>query len=500
MAKQPHLLLFNPDQWRGDVLGFLGNPAAQTPVLDSLVEQDAVAFSQAYCQNPVCVPSRCSFFTGLYPHVRGHRTMNHMLHPEHGERNLFQVLKDAGYNIWWGGKNDVFDGPSTHGGSAYCDVRFGLEGVDVSQWGGQFRVDPHADQGWRPEIESDDFYSMYVGCLDKGSDERYMDSDWCNVMAARDFINRYEGDEPLCIMLTLGYPHPPYAVEEPFFSQIDRQSLPKRAVSLKQTSGKARILSKIHELARLDRLTESYWDELRATYYGSCARVDHQFGLILEAFRNKGFYDDTAVFFFSDHGDFTGDYDLVEKTQNTFEDCLTRVPFVYKPPTEVGCKAGIRNSLIELIDLSATIYDLLDIDPKYDHFGKSLNPLLHEEKEHRSAVFCEGGRRYGEGQASDRKSQSANAPEGLYYPRVEAQLSEEPLYHTQATMCRTREWKYVRRQFEDDELYDMKNDPHETQNRIHDPTCALIVSDLRLKMLDWYQTTADTVPQIEDDR
>jgi arylsulfatase A-like enzyme len=426
--------------------------------------------------------------------------MNHMLHPELGERSLFQVLKDAGYFIWWGGKNDVFDSSSSDGGRAYCDVRFGLKGVDVAQWGGSFRQDPHSDQSWRPSIESDDFYSMHVGCLDKGSDPHYLDSDWCTVLAARDFINRYEGEQPLCIMLTLGYPHPPYAVEEPFFSQIDRRALPPRAASIKATTGKASILHKINEWARLDRLPETFWDELRATYYGSCARVDHQLGLIVEALKGNGWYDDTALFFFSDHGDFTGDYDLVEKTQNTFEDCLTRVPFVYKPPASSPCQPGVRDALIELIDLSATIYDLLDVDPGYDHFGKSLNPLLCSEGEHRTAVFCEGGRRPGEGQASDRKSQSAKAREGLYFPRVEAQLSEEPLYHTQATMCRTRKWKYVHRQFEQDELYDMENDPLELNNRIHDPACASIIAELRLKLLDWYQTTADTVPQREDDR
>ena len=53
-----------------------------------------MSFSNAYCQNPVCVPSRCSFFTGLYPHVRGHRTMQHLLRP--GESSLFSELKDAG--------------------------------------------------------------------------------------------------------------------------------------------------------------------------------------------------------------------------------------------------------------------------------------------------------------------------------------------------------------------------------------------------------------------
>ena len=79
MPKQPHIIIFNPDQWRGDVMGHLGNPAAVTPNLDHIIEHDAVSFRHAFCQNPVCTPSRCSFMTGWYPHVRGHRTMFHML-------------------------------------------------------------------------------------------------------------------------------------------------------------------------------------------------------------------------------------------------------------------------------------------------------------------------------------------------------------------------------------------------------------------------------------
>ena len=78
MKKKPHIIIFNPDQWRSDVMGCHGNPAAVTPNLDQFVQTDAVSFSSAFCQNTVCTPSRCSFMTGWYPHVRGHRTMYHM--------------------------------------------------------------------------------------------------------------------------------------------------------------------------------------------------------------------------------------------------------------------------------------------------------------------------------------------------------------------------------------------------------------------------------------
>ena len=90
--KKPNIIIFNPDQWRSDVMGCHGNQAAVTPFLDQFVETDAVSFDNAFCQNPVCTPSRCSFMSGWYPLVRGHRTMYHMLHPELDEPNLLKVL------------------------------------------------------------------------------------------------------------------------------------------------------------------------------------------------------------------------------------------------------------------------------------------------------------------------------------------------------------------------------------------------------------------------
>jgi len=81
-GKHPNLLIFVPDQWRGDVLGHMGNPGAVTPNLDRLVETEAVSFRNSFIQSPVCTPSRCSFMTGWYPHTRGHRTMHYMLQPD----------------------------------------------------------------------------------------------------------------------------------------------------------------------------------------------------------------------------------------------------------------------------------------------------------------------------------------------------------------------------------------------------------------------------------
>jgi len=497
MARRPHILIFNPDQWRGDVLGHMGNPAAVTPNLDHVVETDGVSFRNAFCQNPVCTPSRCSFMSGWYTHVRGHRTMHHMMRQD--EPVLLRTLRQNGYFVWWGGKNDLV--PGQFGYDDTCDVKY------VPQR--PLYPNLHRLSEWRGKPGSDTYYSFYYGRLEKDDAEpHYYDSDWAMVLGAIELIRHPPTDRPLCIYLPIGYPHPPYAVEDPYYSMIDRSKLPPRIPAPPGWIGKPSILRGIHERQGLQDWTEDRWTELRATYYGMCARVDHQFGLLMEALREARLYDDTAVFLFSDHGDFTGDYGLVEKTQNTFEDCLTRVPFVIKPPAWVPVEPRVSEALVELIDFPATVEALTSIEPQHTHFGRSLLPLLAgETDEHRDAVFCEGGRLHGETHCMELESTegSEHPEEYLYWPRLSLQYGEGP-EHTKAIMCRTRDFKYVRRLYEVDELYDLREDPEELSNRIDDAgtgrssALADALASLKDRLLTHYLETSDVVPHDTDRR
>ena len=86
------------------------------------------------------------------------------------------------------------------------------------------------------------------------------------------------------------------------------------------------MLRRLAEEQGLSGWDEARWDALRRTYIAMVARVDRQFAMLVGALKETGLYDDTAIFAFSDHGDYTGDYGVVEKSQVTFEDPLTRVP------------------------------------------------------------------------------------------------------------------------------------------------------------------------------
>jgi arylsulfatase A-like enzyme len=293
-------------------------------------------------------------------------------------------------------------------------------------------------------------------------------------------------------------------VEEPWYSAIDREQIPARFGFDEGGASRPAMVTGIIENQGLQSWTEERWTELRATYYGMCARVDHQFGLLLDTLKESGRYDRTAVFMFSDHGDYTGDYGLVEKNQNTFQDCLTRVPFLLKPPAGVPLTPGTRDALVELVDFSATVYELTGIDPGYDSFGRSLLPLLADpDAEHRDAVFCEGGRRYGEPQAMELESQRrprTGGQDGLYGPRVWLQTTDSGPYHGKAVMCRTGTHKYVARLYELDELYDLEKDPGEERNVIDDPAYSQVLLELKNRLLSWYMETADVVPQVTDSR
>ncbi len=490
MNRKPHIIIFNPDEMRADALGHLGNPAAQTPFLDAFARREAVSFSRAYCQNPVCVPSRCSFFTGLYPHVRGHRTMNYLLRP--GEATLFSELKDAGYYVWMNDRNDLLAGQipgwaESHASEIYC--------------GGQERPGPGPLRpGLRGEPGSKYYYSHFEGQLGTGPDGTRRNGDDEAVDAAIRLIRNRPSDQPLCIFLGLFDPHPPYQIEEPYFSAIDRKKLPPR-IRPEDCSGKSRILGEIRRYVGMDSFTEEDWDELRAVYLGMCAKIDAQFRRLTDALKEAGIYDDSAIFFLSDHGDFTGDYGLPEKAQNSFEDCLTRIPLLIKPPKEFPLDPGISDSLAELVDFYATAMDLAGVRPSHTHFGRSLLPVLRD----RGAVVrdyacCEGGRLPGETHCDEYHSPDGREadPRDVYWPKKKAQ--SDPVAHSKGIMLREKRFKYVSRLLGRDELYDMETDPGETTNLIDLPEMRDTVAEMRFSLMKWLQATGDIVPYEADRR
>ena len=133
------------------------------------------------------------------------------------------------------------------------------------------------------------------------------------------------------------------------------------------------------------------------------------------------------------------------------------------------------------------------------YFGRSLVPVLEEpDKEQREFVCCEGGRLQGEIYADEFHSLKNIGKSDLYWPRLLAQTDD--VAHGKATMLRTRYYKYIARSYETDEFYDLRNDPEERKNCIHDPAFAEQINHHKELLLRWYQQTCDVVPFHYDSR
>ena len=157
-------------------------------------------------------------------------------------------------------------------------------------------------------------------------------------------------------------------------------------------------------------------------------------------------YEDSLIIFLSDHGDYTGDYSVTEKSQNSFEDCVVRVPLLIKPPVWEKTDPGISDAMTELVDFYATVMDYADIKPQRTQFGISLRPVIEDRRnENRKYVFCEGGRLPEEKHCDEFHVSGPNGPSEkfAYWPKMKAQTDDEA--HAKATMIRSTEFKYVSR-------------------------------------------------------
>ena len=499
--KKPNVVYFAADQMRSDSLHHLGNKASQTPNLDAIL-QDGVSFENAYCQNPVCVPSRCSFLTGLYPHTTGHRTIHYL--QNEGEPNFLRTMKENGYEVIWCGRNDVI--PADRSKVDFCDryySGFGLQ--DMKDYVSSNHPVPHptSDTADVPVHTEPGYYAHFRGKLTYeqahgiGSKNPMAQADWNCIEAALNYLDeksRSDDERPFFLYVTLSFPHPPYACEDPWYSAIDRSLCQPRRKSALELD-KPSMLQIIAQRQNLHNWGDENFIEMRAVYLAMVSRFDHQFGMLIDKLKECGMYDDTSVFVFSDHGDYTGDYDIAEKVQNCFEDPVSKGPLIIKPASMFQVTPRISKALVELTDLTATVEQMTGVKTEYVHFGKSLLPVLAEEKEHRDAVFCEGGRIHGEYWAMER----GHNQDSEYWPRLSAQCSEGP-EHTKATMIRMGNLKYVMRLYEKDELYDLEKDPDELNNIIDDASYADEVAKMKNRMLLWYMETADIVPNRKDPR
>lgn len=468
-----NFVFFQPDEMRAESLGCYGHPLIKTPNYDRLADE-GVRFDQCFVQNAQCVPSRVSMMTGLYPHCSGHRTNWHLIRGH--EPHLFRYMHEAGYDIRWFGKNDMLAEDSLDCINEYYEPM------------GPTRIN-------RFKLSDPEYYTFAAEPFDCPREEL---ADAVKVKAGIEYLaKRKANDPPFFLFLPLLQPHPSYTTHREFYQMYDAADIPDLRPA--ELAGKPDYYRLIRQYRRLDELPRGFLRELNAIYLGMISYTDWLLGELLEALRVNGLVENTVVFVSSDHGDWAGDFGLVEKWPSDCSDPILRVPLIVRMP---GGKSGhVVNSPIEMFDLMASVMDLADLETDHIHFAKSFVSMLNGGLEDESRfVFAEGGYDVEEPHAFEGKWSLTNPPvEGNYYPKGRQQ-QEVPESVCRATMLRSSDYKLVRRSRGQDELYDLKNDPRELCNEIDNPAMAKVRSTLEQEMLDWFLRTSDTVPMNTDRR
>ncbi len=471
-----NILYFNPDEMRGDLMGCAGHPLVKTPNLDRFAA-GGVRFNNCHVQHTVCTPSRCSFMTGWYPHTRGHRTLWHCLQPD--EPNTLRYLKEAGYEVHWIGKNDLLAQAS------FADSVSRVHAVPGGAWAGRAHDDP-AHPG-------------FMSFLNAPTDGHH--HDYYNVQEAIRFLKtRKDGDPPFMLFIANTLPHCSYTVPQPWYDMYDPDELPPlRPAELPDKPVFHRL---IRDYRRLGELDDGTLRKIMAVYLGMISYVDHLFGLLLDALAESGLEDETAVFFFSDHGDWAGDYGLVEKWPSGLDDCLTRIPMLVRVP---GCAAGhVIETPTACFDIMPTTLKLAGVKPRHTHDAQCMLPALAGGPgDPDRAVFAEGGYDTHEPHCFEGKAgvggDIGGDPAGIYYPKG-LQQQEHPESVCRAAMIRTQTHKLIWRTADCHELYDLEADPLELRNVYADPAYRSVRDALTARLLTWYVHTGDAVPWVPDPR
>lgn len=367
-SAKPNVLFIMTDDLNCD-LGSYGHPLVKSPNIDRLAEE-GVLFENAYCNYPVCGPSRASFMTGLYPEQNGVTVLRRMFRDYVPDVvTLSQHFKANGYSAARVGKIYHYDNPKGIGTDGHDDP---------ASW--DTKINPRG----RDKDEEDKIFSLRPGAFGatlswlaaEGADEEQTDG-----MVATESIQllkQYaEAETPFFLAVGFYKPHTPYVAPKKYFdlydpSQIQVPQIPDGYWDTLPEPARKSVTAFKNQID----LPEDIARKAIHAYYATISFVDAQVGRVVNALDELGLRDDTIVLFSSDHGYHMGEHGHYQK--NTLFENADRVPLILSAPGKF--ESGKRTkAFAEMIDFYRTLSDLAGLSPPPDYVqGTSLRPVLED--------------------------------------------------------------------------------------------------------------------------
>jgi choline-sulfatase len=438
-----NVLVILSDQHRADAMGCSGSEVARTPALDRL-SAAGVRFDQAYCQSPLCAPSRGSLLTGTHCHTCGLVTQK--TPPRFELPTIGTVFRDAGYVTGAFGKMHI------PGEDAVHDLGFTERGLRICTR----KVHAYADV-----LPRDRFLKYWAHGAGEWDMKNYNpwnrpseldESELVDTLAVDRGIRFLEehGRDAFLLFIGIEKPHPDWYAPARFHDLYDPARMPlPRDFDL--------ALEDVPEsMRRRQDYLESHRhtaEEVRgcvAAYLANVSCADHQIGRLLDALGRLGLAGRTVVVYCSDHGETLFEHGWVQK--HAFWELLVRVPLILAGP---GLGPGGRAvpGIVSLMDLLPTLCELTGVPEPDGLEGRSLVPAL----------------------------------DGGALGRDDEAFSEYYWTSPPSRMIRTGRWKYVHTEGETAQLYDMETDPFERRNLARDGGHADVVARLKARVLEGWE-------------
>jgi len=414
MSRRPNILYIFSDQQHWQAVGHM-DPWFDTPHQDRLAAE-SVVFENAYCTTPQCSASRSSMLTGYYPHKTqvmaniGHTGGNALELP-----TLGSYLQAEGYDTLYYGKWHLGKHPAPRAG-----------------WN-------QYDETNRPDHRK-------------------------TVKAEEYFAQRKAGDEPFFMVLSYDDPHDIYKFKagETGLS-TDGVELPKSYYeeSFANKPAVQEQFMREDQGVRLYGNPEAAWKEYRAFYKNKTQLYDDEVGMVIDALKKNGLYEDTIIIVGSDHGDMDTHHKLMFKGPFMYEQ-MVRVPFMMRVPGQFGGTAPKRVADFDTVnvDLFPTVCEFARVDlPPRD--GLSLKPMLT-------------------GQGGQRKRDF-----------VVTQYYGKQYWVNPARMIKRGPYKLIKWIDHGEELYNLNTDPDELVNLAVEKSMAGVVAELNGLLNQWIEEHED---------
>ncbi|MBX3414619.1 MAG: sulfatase [Pirellulales bacterium] len=428
-------------------LGCYGDPLVKSPNIDRLAAR-GVRFDRAYCQYPLCNPSRASFLTGRRPDHTGVReNQTHFRQVDPDLVTLPQHFRHHGYYVARVGKLYHYGVPT----------QIGTDGLDdPPSW--EKVTNPRG----RDRDDEDQIFTLVPGQFGgtlswlsaDGTDEEQTDAIGAAAMVKELEAHR---DEPFFLAMGFYRPHTPYVaphryfemyptsdIELPVNTEEDRADVPPAALTIKREEA---------------AMTDDQRRHAIQAYHAATTFMDAQVGKVLDAVDRLGLAENTVIVFMADHGYHLGEHGLWQK-RSLFEQSA-RVPFIIAAPgTKV--RGTPSTALVELVDLYPTLAELCGLPAPKKVDGRSVRAQLDDPQlPARKAALTQ----VTHGRTSRREPQR---PDVLGYS------------------IRTDRWRYI--EWDEGragrELYDHESDPGENDNLAENPEHAATVSELKVLLAE----------------